>query len=167
VGFVAMKALSGGLITDVAAARSALAAFPNVVPIWGIQRESELDALFAAMAREPELTVEQRHRIEQDREELSGNFCRACGYCMPCPAEIVIHMCARMFLLLRRMPAAPLLSEHWQAEMAKIPNCLHCGQCASRCPYNLDTPGLLERNYREYQEFLRVEAAGGKTCSVF
>ncbi|GHT80927.1 aldo/keto reductase [Spirochaetia bacterium] len=154
VGFIAMKALSGGLITDVAAARSFLAAFPPVVPIWGIQRESELDALFAAMQQPVVLTGEQRRRIEKDRQELSGNFCRACDYCLPCPAGIVISMCARMFLLLHRMPAGPLLSEQWQKEMAKIPNCIHCNHCKDHCPYGLDTPALLARNYEDYQNVL-------------
>jgi aryl-alcohol dehydrogenase-like predicted oxidoreductase len=154
VGFIAMKALSGGLITDVAAARSWLAAFPSVVPIWGIQRESELDALFAAMKQPAVLSDAQQSRIDADRLELSGNFCRACGYCLPCPAGIVINMCARMFLLLRRMPAQPLLSEQWQKEMAKIPNCIHCNHCKNHCPYGLDTPALLAKNYEDYQKVL-------------
>jgi predicted aldo/keto reductase-like oxidoreductase len=154
VGFIAMKALSGGLITDVAAARSSLARFPSVVPIWGIQRESELQALFDAMRQPAVLSDAQKSRIEADRLELSGNFCRACGYCLPCPADIVIHMCARMFLLLRRMPAQPLLSGHWQQEMAKIPNCVHCNHCKDHCPYGLDTPALLAKNYEDDQKVL-------------
>jgi predicted aldo/keto reductase-like oxidoreductase len=158
VGFIAMKALSGGLITDIAAARAWMAAFPNVVPIWGIQRESELDALFGAMNRPAELSDAQRRRIEADRAELSGEFCRACGYCLPCPADIVINMCARMSLLLRRMPLQPLLSEHWQKEMAKIPECQHCNHCKDNCPYGLDTPSLLARNYEEYQKALAAGA---------
>ena len=43
MGFIAMKALSGGLITNSAAAYGYLAQFDHVLPIWGIQRESELD----------------------------------------------------------------------------------------------------------------------------
>lgn len=38
-----MKALSGGLINNSAAAYAYLAQFDNVLPIWGVQRESELD----------------------------------------------------------------------------------------------------------------------------
>jgi predicted aldo/keto reductase-like oxidoreductase len=154
VGFIAMKALSGGLITDIGAARGWLAAFPGVVPIWGIQRESELTALFESMERPGTLNEAQLRRIEADRAELSGTFCRACGYCLPCPEGIVINMCARMSLLLRRMPAQPLLSATWQKEMAKIPNCRRCGHCSSHCPYGLDTPRLLRHNYEEYQKYL-------------
>ncbi|MDR2110710.1 MAG: aldo/keto reductase [Spirochaetaceae bacterium] len=154
VGFIAMKALSGGLLTDVAVSRSWLARFEQVVPIWGIQREKELDMLLAAM-KDDSLPGEARlRRIEADRAELSGAFCRGCGYCMPCPVEIIIHMCARMSLIVRRMPSESFRSEQWQREMNKIPNCLHCGVCASRCPYGLDTPGLLEKNYWDYQAFL-------------
>ncbi|MDR0388594.1 MAG: 4Fe-4S dicluster domain-containing protein [Spirochaetaceae bacterium] len=73
---------------------------------------------------------------------------------MPCPAGIEINTCARMSLLLRRMPAAPFLTEKWQKEMAKIENCLHCRRCTDHCPYGLDTPALLEKNYQDYKTFL-------------
>ena len=62
---------------------------------------------------------------------------------------------ARMSLMLRRAPQASWLSEQWQEEMKKIETCLHCGKCASKCPYGLDTPRLLEENYRDYQTFLK------------
>jgi predicted aldo/keto reductase-like oxidoreductase len=59
-----------------------------------------------------------------------------------------------MSLLLRRAPSAGFLTEYWQGEMKKIENCLECGQCASKCPYGLDTPALLKRNYEDYKTFL-------------
>ena len=40
VGFIAMKGLSGGLITNAATTFSFIKQYDNVVPIWGIQRES-------------------------------------------------------------------------------------------------------------------------------
>ena len=92
--------------------------------------------------------------IEKDRKELSGDFCRACGYCLPCPAEIPINQCARMTLLLRRANTKVFLSPTWQENMKKIENCIGCGSCASRCPYGLNPPVLLRRNYREYKQIL-------------
>lgn len=154
VGFIAMKALSGGLITDVAASRAWLLAYENAVPIWGIQQQWELDALLAAMGGPDTLTDAQQAQIEKDIRQLAGEFCRGCGYCLPCPAEIEINNCARMSLLLRRSPAAGWLTPEWQARMARIEGCINCGQCKARCPYGLDTPNLLKRNYADYQTFL-------------
>lgn len=154
IGFICMKALSGGLITRSDAAYAYLAQFENTLPIWGIQRERELDEFLSYQASEPQLTEEIRALIEKDRAELAGDFCRGCGYCMPCPAGIEINTCARMSLLLRRSPAAGWLTERGRAMMAKIKDCLHCGQCQSKCPYGLNTPELLRKNYEDYKTFL-------------
>ncbi|MED9903476.1 MAG: aldo/keto reductase [Lachnospiraceae bacterium] len=154
MGFIAMKALSGGLITDSATAYAYLAQFDNVAPIWGVQRENELDEFISYQENPPKLTEEMQKKIEKDREQLSGDFCRGCGYCMPCPAGIEINNCARMSLMLRRAPKESYLTKEWQEKMKKIENCLHCNKCMSRCPYGLDTPKLLERNYEDFKTFL-------------
>lgn len=154
MGFIAMKALSGGLIADSAAAYAYLAQFDYVLPIWGIQRERELDEFLSYMENPPVLDEGLKAVIERDREQLSGNFCRGCGYCMPCPAGIEINTCARMSLLIRRSPSQKQLTPKAQAMMKKIEGCLHCNACAVRCPYGLDTPRLLEENYRDYKEIL-------------
>ena len=153
MGFICMKALAGGLITHSDVAYAYLAQFP-VAPIWGIQRESELDEFLSYMENPPALTEERMAYIERERKELSGDFCRGCGYCMPCPAGIEINNCARMSLLLRRSPAPQYLTEEGQAKMKKIEGCLECGQCKAKCPYGLDTPNLLKKNYEDYKTFL-------------
>ena len=156
VGLLAMKGLSGGLITSAETAYAFLAQFGNVLPLWGIQTEEQLDEFLALDRREEvPVTAELRARIEADRKELGGNFCRGCGYCMPCPAGIEIWNCARISLLLRRGPVDVHTSPEWQAKVAKIKECRHCGLCASRCPYSLDTPELLRRNYEDYQQFIQ------------
>ena len=118
MGFIAMKGLSGGLITNSAAAYAFEAQYDGV---------------------------------------LCGEFCRGCGYCMPCPAGIEINNCARMSLLLRRSPSAAQLGPEGQAKMKKIEGCLHCNQCKAKCPYGLDTPALLARNYEDYKRVLAGE----------
>ena len=156
MGFIAMKALSGGLInhSDLAYAYMAQRQFDHVAPIWGIQRESELDEFLSYQACPPELDQDRLAQIEADRAELTGDFCRGCGYCMPCPAGIEINNCARMSLLLRRSPSDGWLTEEWQEKMKKIEGCLHCGQCMKKCPYSLNTPELLAKNYEDYKTFL-------------
>ncbi len=156
MGFVAMKALSGGLITNARAACAFLDQYP-VLPIYGVQRESELREFLAFIREAPALTPELQAVIEADRRELAGDFCRGCGYCMPCPQGIQISTCARMSLLLRRSPSAMWLSEMGQGMMKKVEDCVGCGQCASRCPYGLDTPELLKRNLADYKSILSGE----------
>lgn len=154
MGFIAMKALAGGLITNSAAAYAYLAQYENVLPIWGVQRERELDEFLSYIDNPPVLNEELSAVVAGDREELLGDFCRGCGYCMPCPAGIEINTCARMSLLIRRSPSAAQLTPGAQEMMKKIENCLHCGRCKAKCPYGLDTPGLLEKNYQDYREIL-------------
>lgn len=154
VGFICMKALAGGLITRSDVAYAYLAQFP-VAPIWGIQKEWELDEFLSYNENPPALTEERLAYIAKEKEELAGEFCRGCGYCMPCPVGIEINNCARMSLLLRRSPAAGHLSEAGQANMKKIEECIECGQCAAKCPYGLDTPNLLKKNYEDYKTFLK------------
>ncbi len=157
VGFIAMKGLAGGLITRSDAAMAFMTRFDNVLPIWGIQRDRELSEWLSYMDETPEMTDEIAEFIQREREELSGEFCRGCGYCMPCPAGILINNCARMSLMLRRAPSKAWLTEEMQAEMRKIESCLHCGRCKTKCPYELDTPTLLEKNYEDYKRVLAGE----------
>ena len=158
MGFIAMKALSGGLITDSAAAYAFLAQYEHVLPIWGVQREKELDEFLSYIENPPTMNEELAAVIAKDREELLGDFCRGCGYCMPCPVGIEINNCARMSLLIRRSPSAAQLTPQAQEKMKKIEDCLHCGRCKSKCPYGLDTPALLEKNYKDYREILAGKA---------
>lgn len=152
IGFIAMKALAGGLINHAATAYAYLAQFPHVEPIWGIQRESELDEFISFQQNPPQLDDEMMARIEKDRKELTGDFCRGCGYCQPCPAGIEIESCNRMYLFLRRAPYEVYLTEDFKQKMDKIEGCLKCGQCQKKCPYDLDTPNLLQRNLADFRE---------------
>lgn len=154
MGLIAMKGLAGGLINHADAAFAYISQFDNVLPIWGIQRERELEEWLGFFDHPAEMNEKIAAFIEQERKELTGDFCRGCGYCMPCPQGIEIRQCARMSLMLRRAPSKEWLTETMQAEMKKIETCLHCNRCSAKCPYGLDTPALLQKNYEDYQNVL-------------
>lgn len=153
VGFIAMKGLSGGLITNAATTFSFIKQYDNVVPIWGIQRENELLQFIEMEKNPPAYDDAMKALIEKDRSELAGNFCRGCGYCKPCPAGIDIPMMARMSLLLRRSPYQKYMTEEFREVVMGIENCLHCNACVSRCPYHLNTPELLQENLKDFLQF--------------
>ena len=157
IGFIAMKALSGGLITNSVAAYAYIAQYDNVLPIWGVQRKHELEEFLSYMDNPPSMTEEMRALIDRDRAELSGDFCRGCGYCMPCPAGIQINNCARMIQLIRRSPSARWLEEEAQAKMYKIEDCTRCGRCMKHCPYGLQIPDLLRKNLEDYRRIVAGE----------
>ena len=156
MGFIAMKGLSGGLLNNAEACYAFVRQYPNVVPIWGIQHEWELDQWLELDQRNPGMTEEIAAVIEKDRKELAGNFCRGCGYCLPCAAEIDIPWTARMAYLLRRSPYRKFMTDEWYAKMHRIDECIHCDACKSRCPYGLDTPALLQRMLADYDAFYAV-----------
>lgn len=154
MGFICMKSLAGGLINKADAAYAYLSQFDNALPIWGIQHEHELDEFLAFNDDPPKMDEEMKAFIEKERAELTGDFCRSCGYCMPCPVGIQIFQCNRMSLLLRRMPKDVWLTEKWQEEMNKIDDCIGCRQCVEKCPYGLDIPNTLKKNLEDYRTFL-------------
>ena len=157
MGFIAMKGLAGGLINRSEAAMAFMSQFDNALPIWGIQKEKELEEWLSYMAETPTMNEELTAYIEKEQKELTGEFCRGCGYCMPCPAGIMINQCARMSLMLRRAPSKAWLTPEMQAEMKKIEVCLRCNQCMKKCPYELNTPELLKKNYEDYKKVLAGE----------
>ncbi len=153
VGVIAMKALCGGLLTSAAPSMAVLRPYAHVVPIWGFQAEHELQEVIELEKAPPALDDAMRARIEADRAALGGEFCRGCGYCMPCAVDIPISMAARMSLLLRRAPYKSFLTPEWQANMKRIDDCADCGLCMSRCPYSLEIPRLLRSMAEDYWQF--------------
>ena len=153
VGFIAMKAMGGGLITNSKASYAFLNQFDNVLPIWGIQKISELDE-FLSYGENTVLDDKLKAAIEKDKRELGENFCRGCGYSMPCPEEINVSLCARMSLWIRRFPTEPNMDEKTQEIMKKTLDCTECYNCVDKCPYELDIPQLLKENYEDYMNVL-------------
>ena len=153
MGFIAMKGLAGGLLTDSNACMAFMSQY-NALPIWGIQREEELDEWLSFFEKDAVMTDEIKAFIEEERKSLMGDFCRGCGYCMPCTVGIQINNCARMSQLIRRSPSKNFLSEEWQQNMLKIDECVDCGLCKSKCPYGLDTPNLLRKNLADYKDII-------------
>ncbi len=161
LGFLAMKAMSGGLISDASLSFAHLRRYPGLVPIWGMQRRSEL-AQFIELEQNPPSFDDPRIQaaVAEDRRDLAGSFCRGCGYCLPCPANIVIPTAARVSLFVRRQPIPRYLTPEFEAEMALVKNCTGCRACVTRCPYGLEVPALLRRQLESFETFLDGMRAG-------
>ena len=157
VGFIAMKALAGGLITNIPAAFCYIARFRHVLPIWGVQSMAELDEFISLEAAPPAWGTAMEQAAAKEHEALEGTFCRGCGYCLPCPQDIAIPYIARLNRLLRRSPWRTYATPEWKAKMEAAKSCTHCNACAARCPYGLDPAGLVAENVLDYAQFMREQ----------
>jgi len=159
VGYIAMKGLAGGLITNARACHAFMKDWDNVANIWGVQKLEELEEWLALAEEDPSLDEELTAAIEADRAQLSGSFCRSCGYCMPCPVGIELRNCMRMNMLLRRSPWRQYYTDEWRAKMEKIKDCIGCGQCMRKCPYHLQCPDVIKEMYADYINFFEEHRA--------
>ena len=149
IGFIAMKALSGGLITNSAAAYAFEDQYDNVLPIWGVQREKELDEFLSYIACPPAMTDEIKTIIEKDQKELSGNFCRGCGYCMPCPRGVDIPGTFRCYNAMYSEGKKSGRRDYLQCTAfrknpASASQCVGCGKCEQHCPQHIEIRGELK-----------------------
>lgn len=151
VGLLAMKGLAGGLIHDAAPAFAFLRQYENVVPLWGIERRGDLEEFIALEENPPVLDESLQQKISHFKEELQGNFCRACGYCMPCSVGIEIPTAARIVPLMNRAKYQGFVTEEFASQMKRVDDCTGCGKCKSKCPYGLDTPAVLKKQYEDYK----------------
>ncbi|MDR0249514.1 MAG: aldo/keto reductase [Oscillospiraceae bacterium] len=160
MGFIAMKAMAGGLITRVRENFAFIRAHPNVVPIWGIQRPEELREFLRYERENPPYTPDTERALSEERQALAGSFCRSCGYCLPCPAGIPLENACRMDMLLGRAVYQRFITPEWRELMARTENCTGCGECNPRCPYGLRPQSLVRRQYEYYKGFLSRADAG-------
>ena len=157
IGVIAMKAMCGGLMEDGRLPFAFLRQYPHIVPIWGIQWAKELDQ-FLALEQTPEpFTAKMQEQIDAIRAKYGNEFCRGCGYCLPCPANIVIPIFMRISFMISRFSFGSQFNEQRLEEAARIDNCTNCRACVARCPYELNVPEQLKRQqaefYRMHTEF--------------
>ncbi len=158
VGFICMKGMSGGLISNARIPFAFIRQYENAVPIWGVQRMSEIEEFIELENSFTEITAEMQEEIARDRAELAGAFCRSCGYCMPCPVGIPINNANRMKELITRSPYKNWITPEWRAGMEKIDDCINCGKCATKCPYGLKPYETLPAQLKFYREFCKEHA---------
>lgn len=163
IGVIAMKAMCGGMMPDGRLPFIFLNQYPHIVPIWGMEKKEELEQ-FLSLTRNPEpFTDAMREEIEKLRAEFGDEFCRGCGYCLPCPESIEIPIMMRITCFVTRNVPGSQFTEKRLGEVANIDNCRECGACVSRCPYHLDIPAILKKQrvgFRKLHE--EYVAAAGK-----
>jgi len=154
LGFIAMKPLAGGMLSDANLCIKYLLQFDGVLPDPGIQRVEEIEEIAAIVAGPWELTPEERQAIERTRATVGTRFCRRCGYCEPCPQGVRISTVMTLESFWKRMPIERM-RDGWIAEAAaSAKNCIECGECEDKCPYHLPIRDMIVENYEFYEKAL-------------
>jgi len=151
MGVIVMKPFGGGAITDAAAAFAFLRQYESYIPIPGIETTAEIDEIIAIYDSENAVTPEIESTWQALRDELGLHFCRRCGYCMPCPQGVAVSGLMTLDTLLKRFPTERLLCEEWIIRnVESIENCVDCGECEEKCPYDLAIREKMRSNVDKY-----------------
>lgn len=146
VGFICMKPLAGGALEDATLALRFIGRNPDVsVVIPGMYDVKEIKQNADAVANTAELSAEELEKIDIIRKELGTQFCRRCNYCQPCTAGINISGAFLFEGYLKRYGLGEWAKGRYMAMSKKAGDCVGCGECETRCPYNLPIREMLER----------------------
>ena len=138
IGFICMKPLAGGAIEDATLALRFIATNDNVtVVIPGMAAPEEIAQNIAAVCDNAPLSDKEKEAMEAVRASLGTHFCRRCNYCAPCTAGISIYSVFLMDGYLTRYGLADWARMRYAGMEKTASDCVDCGVCETRCPYNL------------------------------
>ena len=151
VGFICMKPLAGGALEDATLAMRFIAQNPDVsVVIPGMCDVREVRQNIDAFENTAPLTKDELAQIETIRKELGTQFCRRCNYCQPCTAGISMSGIFVLEGYLNRYGLGDWARQRYAAMAKKAGDCVGCGVCETRCPYQLPIRDMLKRCKAEF-----------------
>lgn len=153
IGFIDMKPLAGGAIEDATLALRFICQNPDVtVVIPGMADEKEIDENIKACTDLSPLDKAELSKIETIRKQLGSQFCRRCNYCAPCTVGIAIPSVFLFAGYLERYNLENWARERYASLAVKASQCIECGICETRCPYELPIRDMLKKCAQEFGE---------------
>jgi len=151
MGILAMKPFCGGVVDNAQVAFKFLRQFSDVIPLPGFDEVSQVDEVVGFYQKENSVSPADLTTMEKYRTELGKRFCRRCEYCQPCPQGVMITPAMGYPIIARRMSPAKAAGFAAKA-MESVLDCIDCGECAERCPYNLPIPEMLQEHLAMYEK---------------
>ncbi len=155
IGILAMKPFSGGVIEAPEAALKWVLSYPDILVLAGVEYKNLIDQNWRVFEGSWELNAEEDRKILEICAEYDKKFCRRCDYCLPCPAGIPIQYVLGARSILKRMGSGAMKTPLFAAMLEKAAKCTACGDCMSRCPYNLPIPDMIKDNLAWMKEALQ------------
>ncbi len=141
MGIIAMKPLGGGILADIsdAAIKYIVQSDMVTVAIPGMNTPQQVEKNVLA-AKGNKLTENERHELDKLAVEIGKDFCRRCGYCLPCTVGIDIPGIMVFEGYIKRYGLAGWAKGRYETSAVKASECIECGKCLERCPYSLNIP---------------------------
>ena len=153
IGVIAMKPMAGGALTKGTLAlkyilqnENVTCAIPGMGKLEEIEENSELGSNIVA------LTDAEKAEAKTIADELGTEFCRRCGYCAPCSQGIDIPSVFLLQGYKERYNLVTWAEERYSAMENKAKDCIECGACEKRCPYNLPIRNMLKKVGKIFNE---------------
>jgi len=153
VGFIAMKPFAGGMLGDANLAIKYLLQLESVVLLPGIEKVGEIEEIVGIVNGSWELTPQEQQKMENMRAKLGTRFCRRCGYCQPCPQGVRISSLITLRPTWKLWPRKDFFARKTRSvESGK--NCIQCGECEEKCPYQLPIREMILENIEFYESMV-------------
>jgi len=151
IGLLAMKPFGGGRLDDIEICFKFLRNYPKFITVAGMQNLKELEDNIKFAGSTDLLNDSDKEKIKKIEMELGDRFCRQCGYCMPCPNNINITDVNFIKVYFKQMPGYKFNRIGLENAVNIAKKCTECGECSSKCPFNLDVPSILKENIEFYE----------------
>lgn len=157
MGVICMKPLAGGRLADerelkrseLSLAQLALQFILSndmvTCAIPGMTRVSELEQNLRVAEEFRKLSLHEIRDLVERAGGVGKDFCRNCGYCMPCPQGINVPDVFRFEGYYLRYDMKEWAREQYAALEVKVEECAECEKCIEKCPYSLDVPRMLKK----------------------
>jgi predicted aldo/keto reductase-like oxidoreductase len=153
VGVLAMKPFAGGMLENGELCFKFLRQWPDVIPLAGFDAVEGVDQIADLYEADNVVSPEELAAMERYRTEIGQRFCRRCEYCQPCPQGVMVNAAMIYPVIAHRMSPAKAANFSTKA-MESVRNCVECGECVERCPYDLPIPEMIREHLAMYEEHL-------------
>lgn len=144
IGIIVMKPLAGGAIDNAKLSIKYILSKNYIdVVIPGMDSVNQVIENTSVL-KDLNITKEEEALIEEIRNKLGNKFCRRCEYCMPCPVGINIPLNFLLEGYYSRYGLKDWSKDRYKGLEIKASDCIECGKCESKCPYNLPIREMLK-----------------------
>lgn len=144
IGVIVMKPLAGGALDDATLAIKYILSKDYIdVAIPGMDSIEQVNQNVSVL-EDLQLTKSDNDKIQEIRNSLGKRFCRRCEYCLPCPVGVNIPTNFLLEGYYTRYNLKEWAVERYEAISGKANECINCGLCETKCPYELPIRDMLK-----------------------